>query len=321
MNKTAAPGVIDYTRHTVTSDPGAMRDWLADAPDTIAGIRRLASTLIFHYRGSGDPTRLGFAPERMGEIDLRYADSILGRARELQGGSITDPRPGLHCVLGCCRDFTLVFVALAREAGVPTRMRIGFGGYLMRDWWLDHVIAEVWDAPAARWVLIDPQFADGFADRSTETPLDLLDVPRDRFLVGADAWRATRGGTHDPERFVVDPGAPFAILRSWPYLAHNLVMDLAATNGDEPLLWDAWGLLEQFTDVEATEVELTRQQCDDLDALAVALAEATAPQLDPVTSAARVDAVYRESAHVMPESVLTLSPLGNPPRSTRLRPH
>ncbi|MHA7984559.1 transglutaminase domain-containing protein [Rathayibacter sp. CAU 1779] len=311
---------VDYARQTVFSDPGEQRDWLADAPRTVAGIRRVASTLVFHYRASGDPTALGFAQERLDEIDLRYADAILGRARELQPGSITAPRDDLARVLGCCRDFTLVFVALAREAGIPTRMRIGFGGYLMRGWWLDHVIAEVWDAAARRWMLVEPQMPDGFPDQETGTPLDLLDVPRDRFLVGADAWHAARTGAIDPERFVVDPSTPIVFLRSWPYLAHNLVMDLAAVNGREPLLWDAWGPLEQFTDPQIQKIELSPDDFAALDDLAAALAEATLPHTDPETSAARVVEVSNESGLGMPDTVLTLSPYGRPPRRTALRP-
>ncbi|NNC12756.1 transglutaminase domain-containing protein [Planctomonas sp. JC2975] len=310
---------VDYARHTVFSDPGDQRDWLADAPRTVAGIRRLAGTLIFHYRASGDPTALGFGPERLDEIDLRYADAILGRARRLQPGSITAPRGDLQSVLGCCRDFTLVFVAMARELGVPTRMRIGFGGYLIAGWWLDHVIAEVWDAAAERWTLVEPQMPDGFPDQQIGAPLDLLDVPRDRFLVGADAWRAARTGVIDAERFVVDPSNLIVFLRSWPYLAHNLVMDLAAVNGREPLLWDAWGELERFTDSSVETAELSAADFAALDDIAAALAEAMEPHVDPQASAVRAADVSNASGLGMPDTVLTLSPYGRPPRRTALR--
>ncbi|GAB3794398.1 transglutaminase-like domain-containing protein [Humibacter antri] len=326
MNQTATQLALDYVRHTATSDPGVLRDWLADAPRTVADIRRLTSTLIFHYRAAGDPTWLGFAVERMAEIDLRYAESILLRLDELQSGPITAERDDHARVLGCCRDFTLLFVALAREAGIPARMRIGFGGYLMRGWWLDHVIAEVWDRQRGRWMLVEPQMPEGYTDQEGGVAFDLCDMPRTRFLVGADAWRTARSAVVDHERFVVDPGLPQAFLRSWPYLLHNLVLDLAAVNGDEPLLWDAWGPLAALTGVDVMTLavgqeagEFTIAQFDRFDELAAALAAATVPDLAPEESAERADAVYRASGLAMPSSVLTLSPLGGPPRITELR--
>src|SRR3712207_9394020 len=35
--------------------------------------------------------------------------------------------------------------------------------------------------------------------------------------------------------------------RSWPYLQHNLIHDLAALNKVEMLLWDAWGLADEHS--------------------------------------------------------------------------
>jgi hypothetical protein len=48
---------------------------------------------------------------------------------------------------------------------------------------------------------VEAQVPDGYVDAATGKPLELLDVPRDRFLVGADAWRGARSGALDPELF------------------------------------------------------------------------------------------------------------------------
>jgi len=70
-----------------------------------------------------------------------------------------------------------------------------------------------------------------------------IDTRYDRFLTGPDAWRESRNGTLDHERFVVHPELPEPFLRSWPYLTHNLVLDLAALGSREMVLWDEYGLL------------------------------------------------------------------------------
>jgi hypothetical protein len=317
-----------YVGHSPYTDPGASREWLADAPSDLAGLRRLATQIVFHYRASGDPVALGFAPERMDEIDLRYAERILARARELQGGPIGGQRDALSRVLGCCRDFTLVLVSLAREAGMPARMRVGFAGYLLGEtrsddgayepWWLDHVVAEVWDGGAGRWRLVEAQIDDGFLDAGTGLPLDLLDIGADRFLVGADAWLAARAGTIDHARCVVDPSVEVPFLRSWAQLAHNLAVDLAAVNGHELLLWDSWGPLESVTQPTSSSADLTIEHFTMLDALAQTMVDAATPVTTPDESIDRLAEVYLASEFVVPSSVLTLSPLGKPSRRTRL---
>jgi hypothetical protein len=70
-------------------------------------------------------------------------------------------------------------------------------------------------------------------------------VPRDRFLVAGRAWQSCRAGDADSETFMVDPSLDLDTTRSWPYLQHNLIHDLAALNKTEMLLWDAWGLADE----------------------------------------------------------------------------
>jgi hypothetical protein len=66
---------------------------------------------------------------------------------------------------------------------------------------------------------------------------DILDVPRDRFLVAADAWDRCRKGQGDPSKF----GIHFTGLRGLWFIAGSLVRDVAALNKMEMLPWDVWG--------------------------------------------------------------------------------
>ena len=97
-------------------------------------------------------------------------------------------------------------------------------------------------------------------------------MPRDRFLVGADAWTAARSGDVDPARLVVSPDLDVPFLRGLPYAWHNLVLDLAALNKHEMLQWDLWGSLTD--DASLTPATLARA-----DELAELMADADVEQL------------------------------------------
>ncbi|WP_410607707.1 transglutaminase domain-containing protein [Amycolatopsis sp. lyj-109] len=231
-----------YVSHSRFTDPGPYADWLGATPADLAVLREGASQLVFHYWGQGAITEHGFPAARNDEITLRYAEDMWARLRELDPAPPGEPRPPLHRIVGCCRDFTLLFVSMARHHGIPARVRVGFASYLMPGWYLDHVVAEVRTADG--WRLVEPQLPAGFRDPVDDVEFDLLDVPRDRFLTAPDAWTAARSGALDPARLVVSPDLDVPFLRGIPYAWHNLVLDLAALNKHEMLQWDIWGALD-----------------------------------------------------------------------------
>lgn len=231
--------MIDYTTHSRFTDPGALAGWLDGVGPDLAKLRQAASGLVFHFWGNGDITDHGFPVERRAEVDLRYASDMFARLHELNPAPLDQERPPTERIVGCCRDFTLLFVSMARHHGIPARSRVGFAGYLAPDWYMDHVVAEVWDGD--RWRLIDPQVVS--------EDVDTMDLPRDRFLVGADAWRACRSGAVDADRFVVSPELTEPNLRGLSQVRHDLVQDLASLNKHEMILWDLWGGLSDAADV------------------------------------------------------------------------
>jgi hypothetical protein len=293
-----------FRNQTVCSNPGRMADWIATAPRDLPSLRRLATGLVHHYRAYGDPTQQGFAADRLHEIDLRYADEQFAMLHDLvEGAPLGTDRSPTQRILGCCRDFTLLFVSLLRAQGVPARSRVGFAGYFADGWWMDHVIAEVWDGQ--QWVLVEPQLPDDFAVAGER--FDSLDVPRDRFLTGDVAWRDARAGTLDPATFVVAPDLQVPTLRSWPYLAHNLVLDLSALTGWEAVLWDVWGL------IDASPQELQ-------DPGVTAALDHVASAIDSGTSA-DLQALARDPRFAVPSTVTSFWPLDGTSRPVSLRPH
>jgi hypothetical protein len=290
-----------YASHSAVTSPEAMRDRLSSLPADVAGIQRVARGLVLHYRGE-DPLGHGVPEERLAEIDTRYADSMLSRLRELDDRPLTEPRSPTERLIGCCRDFTVLFLTMAREAGIPARARVGFATYFFAGYRVDHEVAEVWNG--SEWRLVDAELHDDHDDPNDGARVDPLDVPRDRFLVGGTAWQLARGGIAAPETFVVAPDLHLEPTRSWPQLRHNLIHDLAALNKVEMILWDSWGLTESERAAE-----------DDLELLDE-IASLTASADPPVEELRRL---YERDGIRVPQTVLSADPLGGPPREVTLR--
>jgi hypothetical protein len=263
-------------------------------------MRTAARELVFHYSADGDFAANGIEASRIAEVDTRYAEDMLARLVQLADLPLGHPRTPAQRMVGCCRDFTVLFLAIARAHGVPARARVGFATYFHPGWFIDHVIAEVWDAAQQRWRLVDPELADDHIAAVDGARVDPEDVPPDRFVTGPRAWRLCRAGTADAHRFVVNPDLYIPVTRGWSYVRHNLVHDLAALSGQEMLLWDYWGLAE-------IAGEPTPAQLAALDELAAATCSSDVP-LEQVQSFAQRDG-FRVPAVVTSYSPASAVPL------------
>ena len=229
---------------SLVTEPGPAAAAIDRLPSDLGALRAASQQLVFHYWADGDYAANGIAPERISEIDTRYAAAMFARLGELADLPLSAAREPRQRLVGCCRDFTVLFVAMARHKWIPSRARVGFARYFFDGWLIDHEIAEVWDGSAERWRLVEPEIDDGHTDPVDGASFDALDVPPDRFLTAPRAWQLARSGAVDPERFVVDPGLEIPATRGLPQLRRNLVRDLAALNKTEMLLWEDWGVLD-----------------------------------------------------------------------------
>jgi hypothetical protein len=100
----------------------------------------------------------------------------------------------------------------------------------------------------------------------------------------------------------VNPQLEEPFLRSWPYLAHNLVLDLAALGSREMILWDEYGLLTGPLSDADNEL---------LDDLAAEISEVVDPE--PVRSWLHIDPLR------VPDDLMSYSPRSGPHQVT-LRP-
>ncbi|MFF0970184.1 transglutaminase-like domain-containing protein [Streptomyces sp. NPDC003703] len=220
-----------YLRQTPYSDPGGLDvRALPRDPGRLAGLVR---DLIIH-RGEGE--RFGWTVPRdrlHHDAETRYVTGILRLLAERGAAPLTEPRPPAERFVGTCRDFALLHCALLRATGTPARVRCGFATYFEDGCFADHWVTE-FRTPRGTWRLADAQLHHTY----TGLDFDPVDVPRDRFLVAADAWRACRSGRADPRRFGVI--GLDGISGLW-FVGADLLRDLAALNGVELLPWDMWG--------------------------------------------------------------------------------
>jgi hypothetical protein len=290
-------GVSDHGFWAVQSlvtEPGPAAAAIGALPSDLGALRAVSQQLVFHYRDGGDYAANGIEPERISEIDTRYAAAMFARLGELADLPLSAAREPRQRLVGCCRDFTVLFVAMARQKGITARARVGFAGYFADGWLADHEIAEVWDGPAGRWRLVEPEIGDGHTDPGGGGRFDPLDVPPDRFLTAPRAWLLARSGAVDPERFVVAPDLEIPGTRGLPQIGRNLVRDLAALNKAEMLLWEDWGVLDSPTAPGPADLPV-------LDELAALTA-----QPDPPLPSLR--AAYRRPEFAVPGTVTTWSP-------------
>lgn len=176
--------------------------------------------------------------ERAGDIHVRSAAELLDLASSLDDAPLSVARADGARVLGRCRTYAVLSVALLRSAGIPSRARCGFASYFVPGRWEDHWVVEHWSDALGRWVIADPQLDDVWR-RHVGVTFDPLDLPDGAFLPAGVVWQQVRRGLIDETRCGL---ASVDLQGAW-FVAGNVVRDLAALTKQELLPWDVWGAM------------------------------------------------------------------------------
>lgn len=211
---------------------------LEKLPSDPAALVAVVQNLVVHEFAASDFYGFVIPEKRKPESHIRQAEKMLDRILALDNDPLVVPREVENRLVGVCHHFVVLLTAMLRAKGVPARARFGFGAYFNPGFFEDHSICEYWNAAESRWVLVDPQFDEVWRAR-LGIRHDVLDVPRDRLLVGADAWSKCCAGEVDASKFGIFRGG---LRGSW-FIAGVLIRDLAALNKMEMLQWDVWGAM------------------------------------------------------------------------------
>lgn len=254
---------------TDLDDDAAVLAAIDALPSDIPSLREAVSQMCLHYRARASEVKQDRFPEihTVRALDMFKRVLARGGSKSLDSKRTADER-----TVGCCRDSSLLLVAILRRKGIPARVRIGHAAYFMEGFMLDHVVAEVWDEKESRWRMVDPDVPGDWHPKVKGQTVDWNDVrPGVEFQTSPEAWVAARKGDVDPQIYIIAPNVP---LRGIPYIAHNVIHDLAAMGKQELLLWDAWGTL---LDIEEESGGITDKHAKMIDDVAKMLLDGDVP--------------------------------------------
>jgi hypothetical protein len=225
-----------YAKQSAFSTPGRHATFLDAMPSDPAGVARVVQGLVIYEHVAESFYGCSLPEARRAESHIRPIEKIIDALLALDDRPLEVARPPEKRLVGICRHFMLLAIAIFRHHGIPARGRGGFGAYFSRGKFEDHWVCEYWDVDKGRWALLDAQFDEIFR-RNLSIRHDIHDVPREQFLTAPVAWRRCRSNELEPDTF----GIEFSKLRGLWFVAGSLVRDLATLNGCEVLPWDVWG--------------------------------------------------------------------------------
>lgn len=223
----------DYSRHSPYTEPGPHSALLNDVQPDLPSVSAIARNVIVHYRHS----RVALPEKSSDDIHARWLHRILEIDQSRHAAPLQVGRPEAERVQGCCRDHTLLAVAILRQHGIAARSRVGFANYHRRDRRSDHVVAEAW--LDGRWVRFDPEISE--PRKGLATPHDIPDGLGSPFLTAAAVWIGHRRDGRSVDDLGVQVGP--VSFKGPPFVLAYLIMEVAHRFGDELLLWDSWGAI------------------------------------------------------------------------------
>lgn len=101
----------------------------------------------------------------------------------------------------CCREMSILLVSILKSKGIPARCRSGFANYVTEsgnESAGDHWITEYYDSKEEKWKLVDSDMC--YDEETLEyygIDFNLFDMPRNKFIFGAEAYIGLRNNKYD----------------------------------------------------------------------------------------------------------------------------
>lgn len=197
-----------YKQTSLYTDLGLYKDFAKNLTDNINDLCILQRMQIIHPFVYSNPDIRKETKCFWGDMTkvpitrLDYEDDLFPTALSMlsellrRDNNYNNQRKAENKIHVTCRGQAILLAATLKAKGYSARVRSGFSPYIKYDGVnYDHWITEYYDEIENRWILVD---ADEHCP-DHEMGFDLNDIPRDKFLFGAEAYLGVRNKKYKDE--------------------------------------------------------------------------------------------------------------------------
>ena len=227
-----------YKQTSLYTDLGLYRDFAKSLPNDIDELCVLQRMQIIHPFAYSNPDIRKQDKCFWGDMTkvpitrLNYEDDLFPTALSMlhellrKDNHYCNERRAEDKIHVTCRGQAILLASILKAKGYSARVRSGFAPYILYDGVnYDHWITEYFDESKDRWILVD---ADEHCP-DHEMGFDLNDIPRDKFLFGAEVYLGMRNNKYKMEEiyYASDPATLGlkAAIRGLFYDFHCLMND------------------------------------------------------------------------------------------------
>lgn len=217
--------LLDFYKNTsLYTDLGLYTDFAKNLPDDIEILCSLLRNQIIHpfdlkdEEERNNPHSFYGDMTKISRTSLIYENDLFPTAVAMiaellrRESNFTVERKVENKIHVCCRETSILLIAILKAKNIPARARCGFTHAVSEIAGAgDHWIVEYYNETCKRWVLVDPTMC---YDQETldyfEIDYSLINIPRNKFIFAADAYLGLRKGKYktkdiysfpDPKRF------------------------------------------------------------------------------------------------------------------------
>lgn len=199
-----------YKQTSLYTDLGYYKEFAKNLPDDIEKLCLLLRNQIIHPFDLKDKTERNDKNSFYGDMTkvpittLNFENDLFPTAISMlsellrRENNFSNSRNIENKIHVCCREQSILLTSILKTKGIPARCRSGFAHYVGKpNKSGDHWICEYYDINKGRWILVDSDMC--FDDETLKfygIDFNLFDIPRNKFIFGAEAYLGIRTGIY-----------------------------------------------------------------------------------------------------------------------------